>query len=35
LDAAERVVPGIRPIMISDEEREEVVRSWLSSSTSA
>ncbi|KAL4870077.1 hypothetical protein BDV12DRAFT_195686 [Aspergillus spectabilis] len=34
LDAVERIVPGTRPIMISDEEREEVVRSLLSTSTS-
>ncbi|KAL4795316.1 hypothetical protein BDV19DRAFT_389450 [Aspergillus venezuelensis] len=29
LDAVERVVPGTRPIMISDEEREVVARSLL------
>ncbi|KAL4933368.1 uncharacterized protein BDV17DRAFT_287039 [Aspergillus undulatus] len=30
LDAVERVVPGTRPIMVSEEEREAVVRSLLS-----
>ncbi|KAL2811058.1 hypothetical protein BJX63DRAFT_400338 [Aspergillus granulosus] len=30
LDAVERVVPGVRPIMISEEEREMVVKALLS-----
>ncbi|KAL4879098.1 hypothetical protein BJY04DRAFT_220463 [Aspergillus karnatakaensis] len=35
LDAVERVLPGTRPIMITEDEREEVARSLLSAFSSA